>query len=155
MSNQETNLKVLDFAASASGALDKASQLATAVDQEKQAAAKLATDVVSQLVDNRMLEDHERNAALTKLASHDGAIEVISNLIKLASGQKADYEQKLAAVDQGQSVEENGHVKAAGASVSTRIGSPVNNPNYIGSRAGLGEKKASDTAFARAMGFDA
>lgn len=153
MPNQETNLKVLDFAASASGALDKASKLAAAVDQEKQAAAKLAGDVVSQLVDNRMLEDHERNAALTKLASHDGAIEVIANLIKLAAGQKAAYDQKLAAVDQGQAVGENGQTKAASAPESGRIGSPVNNPNYVGARAGLGEKKASDSNFAAAMGF--
>ena len=154
MATQETNLKVLDFTASASEALTKAAKLAEVVDQEKQAAAKLASDVVTQLVDNRMLEDHERVSALTKLASHDGSIEIIGNLIKLAAGQKAAYEAKLAAVDQGQSVSDNGHTKAAGVpALSTRVGAPVNNPNYMGARAGLGEKKASDAAFAEAMGI--
>lgn len=146
MSTNDVNIKALESIEASGIALSTAQKLAEAVDQEKRAAATQAPGIVDALVAGNLIQEHERAPATVKLASHDGAMQLIGNLLSYIGQQKTAYDQKLALVDQGQLVE-SGQEKAAGFSPHIR------NPNYVGSRAGLGEKKASDKALLDGLGL--
>lgn len=139
--SQNTNLKSLEALEASGTALATAQKLAGAINQEKQAAAALAPSLVDALVTGHLIQDHERVGAHTKLASHDGSMEIIGNLIGFIGQQKTAYEQKLAVNGQGIPIE-----KEASANGRT-------NPNYIGRRLGLGEKSAADINFINALGL--
>lgn len=148
-SSNETNIASLEAIEAAGTALETSRKFANAVNQEKQAAAVLIPGAVDSLVDGRLVQDHERTNAMSKLGSHDGAVEVVGNLVQYIARQKAAYEQKLAVNGQGSGVAEK---TASASGVGSGNGQPLN-PNYIGQRAGQGVKKASDLAFINALGL--
>lgn len=143
MSTTDTNLKTLSFVEASGTALTQAQKFAEAVNQEKQAANQLAGSAVDALVHHRLIQDHERDDAFRKLASHDGAIEIIQNLVSYLGEQKEAVAKKLA-LNQGGGVEK-------AASDNSSQSEPVN--LVVGSRPGLGEKRASDDPLRRLAGL--
>ncbi len=143
--SQNTNLKSLEALEASGTALATAQKLAGAINGEKQAAAALAPGLVDALVTGHLIQDHERVGAHTKLASHDGSMEVIGNLIGFIGQQKKAYEQKLAVANAGGSLIS----KEASADGNGR----THNPNYVGRRLGLGEKSAADIKFINDLGL--
>lgn len=133
-------------------ALDAARKFALDVNAEKQAALKLAEPLADAMIEAQLLEAHDKPLFLQKLASHDGSIEIIGNLVTHIGQLKTAYAQKLAvAQGGGQPTDLNGHGKAASAT------QPVvgNNgrPHFVGAKAGLGEKRASDHPLRRLAGL--
>lgn len=145
MSSTDTNLKTLSFIQASGTALTQAQKLAEVVNTEKQAAAQLAGSVVEALVQNRLIQDHERDNAFRKLASHDGSIEVLQNLLGYLGQQKVAM-AKRDGLNQGSGVDKT-------ASADGTSPDDVRTNIVVGSKAGLGEKRASDNPFRRLAGL--
>ena len=91
-----TNQKSLAFMEAAGPALAAAQKLASDVNTEKQAAVKLAEALVPVMIEARLVEATEEPLLRQKLASHDGAVEVLGHIINHHKEVKAAYAQKLA-----------------------------------------------------------
>jgi hypothetical protein len=132
----------LDAIAAGGEALKQADAIVNAVVTEKQAAEALIPGLVDLLVQQHLLEDHDRVPAIQKLASHNGALEVMGRLVNTMAADKTAYANQLRAAGPGAPVTE----KAAGAASprTTKLA-------FVGSRAGLGEHRDSDRKFADAM----
>ena len=138
------NLKSLEAIETSGIALETARKFAEDVGQEKRAAAALIPGAVDGLISGHMVQEHERPLAATKLGTHEGALQVLGNLLDHVGQLKVAHERKIALLNQGQPANSENGEKIAG--------SPHHqNPNYVGSRPGLGEKKASDIAFLTAL----
>lgn len=146
MSNSQT--KSLQYFAKSGEALHAAEEFIGAVEAEKKAAAQLAPGLVDRLLsESRLIQEHEKQAALDQLNDHAGALKVVGNLLTTMATQKAAYEQKLA-VNQGQPVPDHtGQAKQAAEAQSS------GNPNYVGRRTGAGEKSAADRVFLEKLGL--
>lgn len=135
-------------------AIKAAADFVDEVDQEKQAAAALMGPAVDLLKEAQLIEDNETQFALTKLASHDGAIEVVKNLASHIGSLKAAYERKLAAAGQGTSLSEKAAGTEGGSSDFVTTGKLASNSApIVGRRAGLGERRPSDVAMLQSLGL--
>lgn len=143
--SQETNVKTLDFVEATGKALSRAEKLAADINQEKQAALKLSSPVIESLVQHRLIDETEREMAATKLASHDGAMELLKNLV-VHYGQQKEAAAKKEALSQGSPIEGN-QLPSAGE------GQPRRKTAAVGQRAGLGERRESDEPFLRLAGL--
>ena len=140
-----TNQKSLAFMEAAGPALAAAQKFASDVNVEKQAATKLADALVPTMIQQQLCEATEEPMLRQKLATHNGAIEVLGYIVSHHNKVKKAYAQKLAIAQGGGSPAE-GHDKAANADRSN--GSP-----YVGQRAGLGERRPSDEPFLKLAGL--
>lgn len=140
--------KSLEYFAKSGEALHLAEQFAAEVEREKKAAAQLVPGLTDRLLTEvKMIQPHEKQAAANQLNDHAGALKVVGNLLTAMGQMKAAYEQKLA-VNQGQPVPDSkGQAKQASASQNP------SNPNYVGRRAGAGEKTAADRVFIEKLGL--
>jgi 3-deoxy-D-manno-octulosonic-acid transferase len=99
--------------------------------------------VVDSLVELRLIQDHEKTVALQKLGSHDGAVEVVGNLLTQINNMKV-AEARQAALNQG---------SPDAGTAKTASGRAAEKPVVVGSKPGLGEKRGSDLAFLRGLGI--
>lgn len=134
---QEVSLK---FAEEGGSALHFAEQLADAYEQEKLAAEKLTPAAVDKLASLGFISENQKAEAREKLASHDGAVAIVSNLLDAVEQMKVAQQQQQA-LHQGQPVSDN--TKAASESPARW--------RPVGARPGLGEKSAADRAFEERM----
>ena len=142
----ELNSKILDFA-QAAGEFGAA---AKKIAEEDLAAVKEARPLVDKIADElvrvSLIEQGERDEAVKLASTHAGVLKLASNLISHIGKTKCANAQKEAQA-MGRGVPDNdGQTKKASVS-STE--SP-----YVGRRAGLGEKRASDEALFRGLGIN-
>ena len=151
MSNK-TNVDTLDFVDVAGQALHEAQVLATKVAEAEQKVAEIAPQRADALHEAGLIEAGEKQAAVDQLSTHEGALAVCGNLIKILGETKLAYERKLAAVGQGVA-EPGGNGQANGQSKQAAAGDAYDDGGFVGGRAGLGEKRASDDALIQGLGL--
>lgn len=139
-----TDEKSLSYLETSGQALASAQKLAQSVDAEKSAAAVLSPGLTNSMLSAGLLEEHDKSAAMEKMATHDGSLELLGNLLSYLGNQKEAYQKKLAAVDRGVSIDDS--EKSASATPTKKL-----NPNYLGQRTGI--KKASDRIFLEGLGL--
>ncbi len=151
-----TSLDALDYVVASGQALGAAQNLATKVASEGEKIATLAPQRVDQLAEAGLIQEHEKEAAVTQLSSHEGALAVVANLVNILGETKQAYDQKAAAAGNGHGVPAggqpvadggNGHVKSADAGIDLTDG------GYVGRRRGAGEKSAADHALITGLGL--
>jgi hypothetical protein len=140
-------IKSLNYYDKSGEALQLAEKFAQEVEREKQAASQLVPGIAERLLSEiKLIEPHEKQAAVDQLNDHAGTLKVMGNLITVMGQMKAAYEQKLA-VNPGQAVADSaGNQKQASEQRN-------NNPNYVGRRTGAGEKSAADRVFFEKLGI--
>jgi hypothetical protein len=148
----DTNVPTLDFVETAGNALGVSLALATKVAEEGVKVASLAPQRADLLIQAGLITPQEKQAAVEQLGDHAGALDVVGNLIAILGETKTAYEQKLAAKGNGEGAPDTadqpmGQVKRADA------GDDVMQGGYVGRRAGVGEKRASDLALIRGLGL--
>lgn len=141
--------QAVEFVEKAGHAMAAADQILTEVHQEKSAAAQQAEAAVSEMVAGRFITDSERGEFLQKVSTHDGALELLRNVLKFAAGREAAYQQKLAVAGGGGEQVPEKQAMAQGAGADANFSRPV----ITGSKAGLGEKRASDDPLRRLAGL--
>lgn len=143
--NAELSAKMLDFTQVATEVVAEASKQA----EENLAACKKAQPLVDKAADEILQEtlvgEHERDEVVKLASTHAGALQLVSNLVRHIHTLKQADTQK-AATAMGRGVSDNGREKKASVH-STE--SP-----FVGRRAGLGEKRASDEALFRGLGLN-
>ena len=149
----ETNLQTLDFVDTVGQTLSAAQKLAEKAAQEEEKIATIVPPLVDNLLATGNISSQEKQAAASQLETHEGALAIVSNLVKMSEENKQSYEQKLAAAGPGHSVP-NGELNGKHASSITKsadAGVDYSDGGYIGRRRGLGEKSAADLSFERAL----
>ena len=90
-------------------------------DVEKKAAQELIPALVDQLVSAKLLTDADRKQAAVELGSHASALDVTTNIVNELTERLKTAHAKLAALNNGQAVAEDGDIqtprttKSAGA----------------------------------------
>lgn len=135
--------KVLEFAKAADEAMSAAQNLLDKVATEKSAAMKSAKAISASLVDCRLIAESERNSAIEKLSDHNGALEVVGNLLTLLQQEKTATQQKLAAAGSGSPVPGTEKAGSNGSAYGGFSDRPL----------GLGQKSPADIAFERQFGL--
>lgn len=100
--DQTLNLKMLAYTEASGKALAAARKAAEACLGEEAAVVKQATDTAQGLISAKLINEQEKSAAESQLASHAGALNVVANLIDHIREVKHTYEEKLALYRQGQ-----------------------------------------------------
>jgi hypothetical protein len=127
-------------------ALEAASKLADAVEQEKQAAFKLVGPTVDRLLGEfDMIQEHEKQAAFDRLNDHAGTLQVL-NQVLTAYGELQKQANQAQALSPGKPVPRD--KQASDASEKSR------NSNYVGQRLGGNEKSAADLALIKGLNLD-
>jgi hypothetical protein len=143
--NAELNTKILDFAQVAAevgaGARKLAEDGLTACKEARPLVEKLADE----LVQDSHVEDSERDEAVKLASTHSGALKLASNLISCMREEKAASAKRESKIRLGRGVPDSGQEKSASDSQD----SP-----FVGRRAGLNEKRASDVALLKGLGID-
>jgi len=140
--------QTLGFTKAAGEALFAAQQIVSAQDaQEKKAAARIpqAVDRLlgTKLADGRpLITADQREAALQKLATHDGALAVLVNVLDVHQEQTKQAEN-AALLQQGEGM------PAAAGPVEKRANSP--NSPFVGARHGDDDQPESYRKFAAAV----
>ncbi len=116
-----------------------------AVEEAK--VAEVAPKVATLLANQGLIRKGEHELATKKLASHEGALEVVQNLLGELGSQKRAYEQKIAAAGNGSPVDPR-TVSQPQVSLGTV---DVMRGGVLGQRVGLGQKKAADYAFEQVL----
>lgn len=151
----DTSLQVLDFADVTGQALDAAQKMASEVIAQEEKVATLVPPRVDALFTQGLIPEDEKQAANDKLSTHEGALEVVGNLLKIAEEQKQNYEQKLAAAGNGRSVA-NGELAGNGSPRVTKqadAGANYSDGGYVGRRRGAGERAESDQVIIDQLGL--
>lgn len=142
----ELNSKMLNFAQIAGEFGGMAKKYA----EEGLAAATEARPLVEKDADaaiqTSLIADHERDEFAKQASTHVGALKLIGNLIRHI-GETTKAATQKQAIAMGQASGENGGRTKKASYDSTE--SP-----FVGRRAGLGEKRASDIALFRGLGLD-
>lgn len=152
MSKQTINVKALGFVDIAGQALHAAEGLATKVAEDERQVAELAPQRADALHEANFIEASEKAAAVAQLSSHPGALAIIGNLIKINQETKSAFAQKLAALGQGHAEPGNGQ-KSNDPGKQACVSDSYDDGGFVGQRAGLGEKRASDLALTRGLGI--
>lgn len=117
--------------------------------EEALAVCKEARPLVDKLADALVQDSHvaedERNEAVKLASTHIGTLKLASNLLRHIRKEKQANGQQESQTRLGKGVPDSGREKSASAST---------NSVFVGRRAGLGEKRASDVALLRGLGID-
>ena len=138
--------EALDFVEKSGTALSAAQDMAEKAAAIQEKVAGMAPKVVDSLIAAKLLPSEDKQAAVEKISSHVGAVEVINNLLEAFSETKQAYEQKIAAAGPGRPVSPT---KVASASTE----STVKSGGFVGRRHGAGELTGADIAMAEAFGI--
>jgi hypothetical protein len=142
----DLNSKILDFAQVACEFGAAARQVA----EEDLAACKEAQPLLDKaadgLVQAGLVKEDERDDAIKLGSTHAGALKLVGNLINFHGATKKAHETQMAQSRLGRGVGEDGGRQKKASVPSTE--SP-----FVGRRAGLGEKRASDEALLRGLGI--
>lgn len=153
----ETALQTLDYVEASGQALHAAQLLAEKVAADQQKVAQLVPRQVELLLQSGLIVPNEKQAAAQQLASHEGALGTVANLIAMLGEQKQAYEQKLAAQGNGSSVKSASAGGSAQAGVSRTkqadAGVNLSEGGNVGRRRGAGEKSAADMALIESLGL--
>lgn len=149
----QTSLTTLNFVDVAGRALHAAAGLATKVAEDERRVAELAPQHADALHTARYIQAEEKQAAVEQLSTHTGALAVIGNLIKIGQETKRAFEQKLAVLGQGRAEPDGNGQKSGSFSKRASVGDDCASGGYVGRRAGLGEKRASDRAMLSGLGI--
>jgi hypothetical protein len=140
---------VLGFVEKAGRALHASRQLAESIASEQEKVASLlpvdadAMAGIKLLDGSSLIDSNEKQAAVTKLSSHQGALEVLHNVLEIFSEQQKVANQTIKMLQQGKG-EKEGQQKQASSNSSA---SP-----FVGARHGDGDQPESWTKFASALG---
>jgi len=140
--SQQLNSQVLDFVEVTGEALETSRKLAEATLANRQKIAAAVPPQVDALCKSKLIAAEEKEAALTKLSLHEGALEVIGNLVRHIQKQAADHVKALSA--QGQGVP-GGSQKQASV--------PSTESNYVGRRHGDDDEPESYRRFDQLLGI--
>ena len=140
--SQAINAKVLEYIESSGAALEAARKMAEASLARHEKVAALIPPQVSLLLQSKLVLPEEKQAAAEKLSSHDGALEVVGNLVRYVQKQAADHAKELAAKGPGVAMPAT---KAASVS-STES-------NYVGRRHGYDDKPESWKVLEQRLGL--
>ncbi len=151
MSKQPIMEDVLGFVEKAGRALHASRQLAESIASEQEKVAHMlpvnadAMTGIKLLDGSNLIEANEKSAAVTKLSTHQGALEVLHSVLKIFGEQQKLANQKFAMLQQGKG--EGGQQKQASAN-------STNSPSglFVGARHGNGDQPESWRKFAAAMG---
>jgi hypothetical protein len=153
----QTALQTLDYVEASGQALHAAQLLAEKVAADQQKVAQLVPRQVELLLQSGLIVPNEKQAASEMLATHEGVLGTVSNLIAMLGEQKQAYEQKLAAQGNGSSVKSAaaGGNAQAGVSRTKQADAGVNlsEGGNVGRRRGAGEKSAADMALIESLGL--
>lgn len=142
MNGTDINSLALDFAQAAGEFASTARSVAEEKLAEEKQAKPLVEKLAKQLLHLSLIREDEQGEAIKQASSHFGALSLLDNLLDYYGRQKQAGTQKQAA--------------ALGRSVPAESSSPGEqrkSPSYIGSKRGLGEKRASDLALLRGLGI--
>lgn len=142
----ELNSQILDFAQVTGEFSDMVKKSA----EEDLEAAKEARPLVEKAADGllqvSLVQENERDEAVKQASTHVGALKLIGNLTRhIGNTKQAETQKQATALGRGVPANDNGHVKKASYD-STE--SP-----FVGRRAGLGEKRASDVVLFKGLGI--
>ena len=143
-----TTLDTLNFTQSAGEALEASRILAEKVAEEQVKVAELIPSLSDEMLKRNLIAETEKTAAAEQLSTHEGALKIVGNLLNMLGETKQAYEQKLAAAGQGVPSGTNGQEKRA-----SFVNDDLMAGGAVGSRAGLGEKRASDEAYIDSLGI--
>jgi hypothetical protein len=143
--NAELNAKILDFAQVA-GEFGAASRK---MAEDGLTACKEASALVDQTADSliqaSLVDENEREEVRKLASTHAGALKLAGNLVQHIGKVKQAHSQQTAQGKLGRGANSVGSIKSASVK-STE--SP-----FVGQRAGLGEKRASDLALLNGLGI--
>lgn len=151
MSQQPILADTLNFVEKSGAALHASRELAEAIVTEREKVAMLlpvdadAMAAIKFLDGTPMIEAGEKQAAISKLGTHQGALEVLNNVLDLFADQVKTAHQTIKMLQQGKPSAAPGHAKTA---------AQVNSPDspYIGARHGDGDQPESWRKMAAALG---
>lgn len=152
----ETALQTLDYVEASGQALHAAQLLAEKVAADQQKVAQLVPRQVELLLQSGLIVANEKQAAAQQLATHEGALGTVANLIAMLGEQKQAYEQKLAAQGNGSSVKSasaGGSQNGASRTKQADAGVNLAEGGNVGRRRGAGEKSAADMALIESLGL--
>lgn len=140
--SQALNAQVLDYIEATGEALEASTKLASATMAQHKKIAAVVPQRVEALVNAHLLDASEKQAAFNKLSSHEGSLEVVSNLAQHCVKLAAELVQARAAQGPGQPGA--AEKKASASSTSS---------NYLGRRHGVEDQPESWNSFERSLGL--
>jgi hypothetical protein len=140
--SSKLNTQVLDFVQTAGEALAASRKMAEAEVARQQKIASVVPPQVELLMKSKLIGADEKQAAVNKLSSHEGALEVIGNLVRVLQKQ-ANEHAKTASV-QGSGAPTGPQKQGSLSSVES---------NYVGRRYGSDFKPESDRRFEERLGL--
>lgn len=138
----------LAFVQKAGEALHASRQLAESVAVEQEKVANIVPRSADSMVNFRLLDGKrlinpsEKQAAMRKLATHQGAVELVHSLLSICSEQIKQAEQRIALLQQGKPVADGPQKQAA-----------ARNP-VVGARHGDSDQPESWQKMAAALGVN-
>lgn len=149
----DTNVPTLDYVEASGQALGASLVLATKIAEEGVKIASVVPQRADLLIQAGLITPQEKQAAVEQLSDHAGALDVVGNLITILAETKQAYEQKLAAAGNGEGAPDPAATQTLGQVKRADAGDDVMQGGYVGRRAGVGEKRASDLALMRGLGI--
>lgn len=143
----DVNQEVVRYVDATGKVLKQAEQLVDQLAREETKIAAAAPKVATLLAEGGLIRKTEHELATKKLASHEGALEVVQNLLNELGQTKRSFEQKIAAAGNGQAIDPR-TVTQTPAQMATF--DPMRG-GVCGGRVGLGQKRAADYAYENAL----
>jgi hypothetical protein len=142
----ELNAKILDFAQVTGEFGAMAKKIAEDGLAEAKEARPLLEKAADALVDATLVGEDERDEVIKLASTHSGALKLVGNLVRHIGTTKKASSQGEAQQRLGHGVPDNGREKKASV--------PSTESPFVGRRAGLGEKRASDVALMKGLGIN-
>lgn len=143
------NTETLAYVEKSGEALEVAKEMAEKLAATQEKVAQQSPVLIEAMVNAGLLDPSEKAAAVEKLSSHDGCLEVTANLLQHMGETKHAYEQKLAAIGNGQSVSPT----TKSASVVKDASADLEDGGFVGRRRGAGEMAGSDRVLLERLGI--
>ncbi len=143
----DVNQEIVHYVDATDKVLKQAEQLVAQLAREEAKVAAAAPKVAALLASEGLIKKTEHDLATKKLASHEGALEVVQNLLVELGQTKRSYEQKQAAAGNGQAVDP----RVAMQSPAQMATFDVSRGGICGARPGIGQKRAADYAYEQAL----
>ena len=138
----------VDYLEKSGAALHEAEQFIQRTVQSREKAASFITPLANQLQIQGLISEAEKPAAEAKLASHEGALEIVGNLLKFREETQKQAAQAQSAGGPGTVIPRTDLVPSRPAT----NGAPGRAPTRGDGHAKQGEVFESDMAFARSLG---
>ncbi len=147
MSTLNVNQDIVRYVDATGKVLKQAEMLIDQIAREETKIAEAAPKVASLMANSGLIRKTEHELATKKLASHEGALEVVQNLLNNLGETKRAYEQKIASAGGGYGVDP----KSVNAFSTNPAKVDIMRGGVLGQGAGFGQKKAADHAFEQAL----